>query len=70
MADDMDVLYSKGDAADYLSCSERTIERLMADGELDFARVGNRVRIKRRALDDYLYRHTVKAAANMPKGKR
>jgi len=65
-----DDLFDKKGAGKFLLVHARTIERLMADGELDFVKVGNRVRIPRRALLDYQHRHLTKATANRPKAKR
>lgn len=65
-----DDMFDKEGAGDFLLVHARTIERLIANGELDFVKVGNRVRITRRALLDYQHRHLTKATANQPKAKR
>jgi len=49
---------SYGQAAAYSTLSERTLRRLVADGELHVARVGGRLVIERRELDKTLRSRT------------
>jgi excisionase family DNA binding protein len=59
-----DDIFDKKGAARYLRCSVRQIERLCELRLLDYAKVGNRVRITRAALDDYLDASTTRATRN------
>jgi excisionase family DNA binding protein len=55
-----------------LHVSLATLNRLLADHEIDVVRVGRgrgSVRITRAALRDYTERNTHRAAANRPRGK-
>jgi len=59
MGNDLDVptlraLVTVGDAAAYLSCSRRHVERLLARGELPRVRLGRAVRIAVTDLDQYI----------------
>jgi excisionase family DNA binding protein len=47
-------LVTVGGAADYLSCSRRHVERLLARGELPRIRLGRAVRVSLVDLDRYV----------------
>lgn len=49
-------LWSKADAAYLLSISERVIDRLIADGDLETVPIGRRRLIPDAAIDEYIAR--------------
>lgn len=49
-------LWSKSDAAHLLSVSERVVDRLVRDGELDSVLLGRRRLIPDAAIDEYVTR--------------
>jgi excisionase family DNA binding protein len=49
-------LHTVEEAADYMRCSRRTVERLIARGELVSVRVASRRRLRIEELDRYLER--------------
>jgi excisionase family DNA binding protein len=71
---DMDgPLLDKAGAMAYLGVSLRTLNRLIASKEIDVVRPapgGRTVRFDPRALRDYTYRHTDRAAANQRRGAK
>jgi hypothetical protein len=70
MTDDDDALMTRDAAMAFLNVSERTLDRLITNREIDVVRINGRgkrpgaVRITRRALLDYLHRNTTRASAN------
>jgi excisionase family DNA binding protein len=54
-------LRDKADAAAYLNCSVRSIDRLWADRKLAGVKVGGLVRFRQKDLDDYIARNHVEA---------
>jgi excisionase family DNA binding protein len=50
------ILLTVNGVARYLNCSRRTVERLVARGDLQPLRVGARRRFRREELDAYLER--------------
>lgn len=55
------LLYSKPEAAEQLSISERVLERLIRDGEMETVTIGRRRLVPADALVDYIDR--IKAAS-------
>jgi excisionase family DNA binding protein len=53
---DLRRLLSYSDAAIYLGCSERVMQRLAAEGEISKVRIGRRVLFAQEDLDDYVNR--------------
>ena len=49
-------LYSKPEAAEQLSISERVLARLIQDGQIDSVLIGRRRLVPAEALDDYIER--------------
>ncbi len=49
-------LYSKPDAAEQLSVSTKTLERLIRDGQIDSVKIGRSRLIPEVALDEYVER--------------
>lgn len=47
-------LYSKADAAEQLSISERVLDRLIVDGRIETVKIGRRRLVPDEALDDYI----------------
>ena len=63
--DDLDELLTRPQAAEYLRISVATLDRMIANREVDVTRIGSgrgRVRISRRALLDHANRNTIRAA--------
>ena len=54
-----DGLYNKKEAADYLTVSERTVDRERAKGTLKWIQIGGRVRFNIADLDEYIKKHTL-----------
>jgi excisionase family DNA binding protein len=53
-------------AAAILGVSERTLNRLIARGELTHTRIGGRKRLRRAELNQYRERHTFQGERAMP----
>lgn len=69
MKDDV-ILISKRDAARRLSVSARTLDNLIAGRELPVRRIGRRVLISRRALEEFAKRdHLVTKPNSVSGGK-
>ena len=51
---DSPILYTKGQGADLLGVSERTVSRLIENGELPLIRIGRSIRIERQAVCHFL----------------
>lgn len=50
------ILYSKPEAADQLSISERVLDRLIRDGEVDSVLIGRRRLVPAEAITEYVKR--------------
>lgn len=50
------LLHDKPDAADQLAVSERVLERLIRDGEIETVKIGRRRLVPHAALVDYIER--------------
>lgn len=58
---DSDALLSKSNVADLLSVSERTVQKLLTDGELPSCMIRGQRRIPRQAVMAYVERHVREA---------
>jgi len=50
----MEAMLNIKETAEYLNCSEKTVRNLIDRGELKAYKVGNRWRIKKEDLEEYL----------------
>ena len=47
-------MFSKGEVAELIGCSEMTVHRLIRDRKLGYYRLGSRVFISRKHVEDFL----------------
>lgn len=68
-----DQVFSKSEACKFLQVSPRTLDRMIANNELDYFRVGSgkgRVRFTKRSLLDAMNRTPTRASRNSGKGRQ
>lgn len=63
-------VFDREQAAAYLRIGPRSLDRAVAARDIDVVRIGRSVRFTQRACDDYLARHTERADANKPRGRK
>lgn len=57
-----DSLLTKGEVAARLRCSQRTVERLVANGDLPVVPVGDLRRFRNEAVDEYIKAHEMQVS--------
>lgn len=57
-------MMTKREAMEYLRVSQATVDRLMKSRDLAFVKIGKKVIFRRRDLDAYIRKNTVKAKAS------